>query len=142
MKYDDNQYYYSPSKNFPWFLADNKPDDSIEMTVEMEEQYEAGVKQGLVITPNESDTGFIMVDPDTLLTAEELIEKNKQRQLAVAQSQLEQSIKLESGVYQRKMTSAQKAEFEAWQDDLFRFINNESPSMPEQPNFIKEIFVL
>ena len=142
MKYDNNQYYYSPSKNYPFFLVDNKPDDSVEMTVEMEGQYEDGVKRGLVIQPNKTKTGFVMVDPDTLLTTEELTERNKQRQLTIAQSQLDKSIRLESGVYQRKMTATQKNDFVAWQDDLFKFINDENVSMPEQPNFIKELLTL
>jgi len=151
MKYDNNQYYYSPEENYPWFLEYNKPDDAIQMTVPMEEEYERGYKLGLVITPNPSynvnkfndnDTStypFFMVHPDTLLSQQELLERDKQRQLALAKQQLDQSIKLESGVYQRKMSEEQQYEFIMYQDALLEFINGERQDMPEQPNFLTEL---
>lgn len=151
MKYDNNQYYYSPSANYPWYLEDNKPDDAIPMTIKMEEEYGRGYKLGLIITPNpaysvnkfnDNDTStypFLMVHPDSLLSQQELLERDKQRQLALAKQQLDQSIKLESGVYQRKMSEEQQYEFIMYQDALLEFINGERPDMPTQPNFITEL---
>lgn len=151
MQYDNNQYYYSPSANYPWYIEDNKPTDSIAMTISMEEEYERGYKLGLVITSNhdynvnkfnDTDTGtypFLMVHPDSLLSQQELLERDKQRQLAIAKQQLDQSIKLESGVYQRKMSEEQQYEFIMYQDALLEFINGERQDMPEQPNFITEL---
>lgn len=137
MKYDNNQYYYSPSKNYPWYLEDNKPDDAIPMTIEMEEEYEAGIKAGLVITPD--GAGFKMVHPDSLLSQQQLEERARQQQLAQANNLLNQSIKLGSGVYQRRMSEEQKQDFKDWQDALLEFINGERQDMPEQPIFIQEL---
>ena len=135
MKYDNNQYYYSPSQNYPWYLSDNKPYDAIPMTIAMEEKYEAGIKQGLVMQP--AKNGFVMVHPDTLLTEQERIERDKQLLVSQANALLDQSIKLESSVYQRKMSTDQISEFEAWQDDLLEFIDGNSEIMPITPEFIQ-----
>lgn len=72
-------------------------------------------------------------------TTIELLERDKQRQLAIARQQLDQSIKLESGVYQRRMSEEQQYEFIMYQDALLEFINGERQDMPEQPNFITEL---
>lgn len=134
MLHDKNQYYYSPSANYPWFLEDNKPDDAILMTVEMEEEYETGIKAGLVITPDEN--GFKMVHSDSLLSQQQLEDRNKQQQLAQANDLLNKSIKLESGVYQRRMTTEEQAEFIMWQDSLVGFIDGLDTKMPLTPKFI------
>ena len=48
-------------------------------------------------------------------------ERLKQQQTAEAHSLLSRSIKLESGVYQRRMSAEQQAEFVLWQDLLLEF---------------------
>lgn len=146
MKYDNNQYYYSPSKNYPWYLEDNKPDDAIPMTVEMEEFYEIGKKKGFIIQPNPDYKPnstlypFIMVHPDTLLSEEDLLVRDRQLKISQATTLLNQSIKLESRAYQRNWATDQITEFEAWQDELYDIVhNNSNAATPETPSFIQEI---
>lgn len=73
-------------------------------------------------------------------TPEELADKQaaetKQQELNNANYLLIQSIKFESGVYQRKMTLNQKEEFVMWQDSLLDFINGEINLLPITPEFI------
>lgn len=76
-------------------------------------------------------------------TLEELeakrIERDKQIQLNYANTLLNKSIKLESGVYQRRMSANEVSEFEAWQDELLAFINGNSETMPQTPEFINTL---
>ena len=63
----------------------------------------------------------------------------KQQQLNNANALFNQSIKLESGVYQRRMSADEKAEFEAWQDAILDFIDGNSETFPVQPEFINTL---
>lgn len=63
----------------------------------------------------------------------------KQRELSEARALLEQSKSLESGVYQRKMSTDQISEFEAWQDSLLAFIDGNSETLPLTPEFINTL---
>ena len=79
----------------------------------------------------------------TIMTPEELAAKQaaeaKQREIGKAQALLNQSIKLESGAYQRRMSTEEKIEFEAWQDALLDFIDGNSETFPVQPEFINTL---
>lgn len=66
-------------------------------------------------------------------------ERLKQQQIAEAHSLLSRSIKLESGVYQRRMSAEQQAEFVLWQDLLLEFIKNERQDLPPTPEFINQL---
>jgi len=138
MKYEI-QYYYSASNNSTGYCkeahGDNMPSDCVPVTDEMWQIYEDGVKQGLVMQP--AKNGFVMVHPDTLLTEQERIERDKQIQINHANTLLNQSIKLESGVYQRRMSTDEKTEFRIWQDELLAFIDGNSETMPQIPEFIQ-----
>ena len=61
----------------------------------------------------------------------------KQREMSQAQALLDQSIKLESGVYQRRMSTDEKTEFRIWQDNLYGFIKGGVSVIPSTPNFVK-----
>ena len=63
----------------------------------------------------------------------------KQQQLNSALALFNQSIKLESGAYQRRMSAEEKNEFEAWQDALLDFIDGNSDTFPIQPVFINTL---
>lgn len=148
MLHDNNQYYYSLSANYPWYLEDNKPTDSIAMTISMEEEYERGYKLGLVITPNlaytvnkfkDNDTStypFLMVHPDSLLSQQELEEQNKQRQLNHAQHQLMITGNLVTQGYIRDFNNDEQAEFYVYQDNLRAFIRGDIVDLPEPPSYL------
>ena len=137
MKHDKNQYYYSPSKNYPWFLKHNKPDDAIPMTVEMEECYEAGINQGFVITPK--DDGFIMVHPDSLLTPEQIAEREQSKLVMTAELLLEQTNRFETSSFQAKYwTEEEEDKFEQWRHKLFDVVYEGSAEMPDTPNFVQQ----
>lgn len=138
MKYDCIQYYYSPTQNYPWYILEDKPDDAIPMSVIMEEEYETGIKQGLVIRPNLTKNGFVMIDPADLLSTEEQLQQYKKIEFYQAKVLLDKSIKLESGAYQRKMSTEEQNEFVMWQDALFEFIQSERDLSPPIPEFINQ----
>lgn len=142
MKYEI-QYYYSASNNSTGYCkevhGDNMPSDCVLVTDEMWQIYEDGINQGLIMQPNSTKTGFVMIHPDTLLTEQERIERDKRIQLNHAQALLNQSIKLESGVYKRRMSTNEVSEFEAWQDELLAFIDGDSETMPQTPEFINTL---
>lgn len=134
------QYYYSASKNSTGYCkeahGDNMPSDCVPITDAMWQIYEGGIKLGLVIQPNSTKDGFVMGHPDSLLSQQELEERAKQQRLTQAKSLLNQSIKLESGVYQRRMSETEQIEFIQWQDALLEFINDERTEIPPTPEFI------
>lgn len=134
MKYDNNQYYYSPKENYPWFLEYNKPEDAIPMTIEMEEEYESGIKAGLVITPD--GQGFKMVHPDSLLSQQQLLERDKQRQLNHAQHQLMRTGNLVAQGHVRDFNDSEQAEFYVYQDNLRAFIRGDIADLPEPPSYL------
>jgi hypothetical protein len=72
-------------------------------------------------------------------TPAELAAEANQQQLNHANALLNQSIKLDSGVYQRRMSTDEKSEFEAWQDDLLAFIDGDSETLPMTPEFIQAL---
>lgn len=67
------------------------------------------------------------------------IQEAKQQQLNNASALFNQSIKLESGAYQRRMSADEKNEFEAWQDAILDFIDGNSETFPVQPEFINTL---
>ena len=87
---------------------------------------------------------IILVDGEIQIvdkyTPEELEAKQaleaKQREMSQAKTLLNQSIKLESGVYQRRMSETEQMEFIRWQDALLEFINGEREEIPPTPEFI------
>ena len=140
MKYDNTQYYYSPSKNYPWFLEDNKPNDAIKMTLEMEEAYEDGINNGNVCQPNSTNDGFLMVHPDTLLTPEELAQRNLNIKITEAKDLINRTNAFDTISFQsRYMTEEQKTEFETWRNDLFNLAYEDATQLPETPDFVQQL---
>lgn len=137
MKYDKNQYYYSPSKNYPWFIKSDKPNDAIEMTLEMEEVYEAGINKGLVIQPNANKDGFIMVDPNTLLTPEQRAQQAKANLIQQAKSLIDNTDAFEASTFQSKyLTDEQITQFETWRHTLYDVVYGDSSTIQPTPDFI------
>ena len=132
------QYYFSPTTAGIYCHeahGDNMPADIMPITDEIWQKQE----QNPTWVMHYSNGKLDVVHPDSLLSQQELLERDKQRQLAIAKQQLDQSIRLESGVYQRRMSEEQKQDFKDWQDELLKFINGERQDMPEQPNFLTEL---
>lgn len=130
------QYYYSPSTKGVYCHeahGDNMPNDVVQITDAIWQKQEQNPTWVMHYANGKLD----VVHPDSLLSQQQLLERDKQRQLALARQQLDQSIKLESGVYQRRMSEEQKQDFKDWQDALLEFINGERQDMPEQPIFIQ-----
>lgn len=108
-------------------------DEEIENDFTNEELHTKGRS---IITDDYGYTPFSYT-PEELAAQQE--QEVKQQQLNHAQALLNQSIKLESGVYQRRMSTDEKSEFEAWQDDLLAFIDGDSETLPQTPGFIQEL---
>lgn len=132
------QYYFSPATKGIYCHeahGNNIPNDAVLITNAIWQKQEQNPSWQIHYTNGKLD----VVHPDTLLSEQERIERDRQCQLALARHQLDQSIKLESSVYQRRMSEEQQYEFIMYQDALLEFINGERQDMPEQPIFVQEL---
>lgn len=130
------QYYYSPTTKGIYCHeahGDNIPSDAVVITDELWTKKEQNPTYVFHYANNKLD----VVHPDSLLSQQQLEERARQRQIAQANNLLNQSIKLESGVYQRRMTVEEQAEFIMWQDSLVEFIDGLRAGMPPTPTFIE-----
>lgn len=151
MKHDNNQYFYSSLNNYPFYLMYNKPDDAIPMTVSMEEYYEDGLKNNLIIIKNiqfdisEFKDGisetypFKMIDPDSILTPEEKQARELVRLKSTAESLINSSARFDTLSFQSKYWSGdQIEEFTAWRHQLFDIIYGNCDQLPIIPEFVQQ----
>ncbi len=132
MKYEI-QYYYSASKNSTGYCkeahGDNIPSDCVPITDAMWQVYEDGIKQGLVIQP--AKNGFVMVHPDTLLTEQEIIERDKQILVSQANAQIQRDEHLwNNQIMWSRYTDEQKTILTNYYDDLIAVTRGESDILP------------
>lgn len=133
MKYEI-QYYYSASNNSTGYCkeahGDNMPSDCVPITDEMWQIYEDGIKQGLVMQPNSTHDGFVMVYPDTLLTEQERIERDKQLLISQAKALLRASdYRLIPDEY-AELTTDQQTELVTYRAQLRLVARGESAELP------------
>lgn len=131
MKYEI-QYYYSASNNSTGYCqevhGDNMPSDCVPVTDEMWQIYEDGIKQGLIMQP--AKNGFTMVHPDTLLTEQEIIERDKQILVSQASALLRASdYRLIPDEY-TELTTEQQTELLAYRAQLRLVAHGESAELP------------
>ena len=118
---------------------DSLPDKSMIITEVQHEEYLTALNsqlKNIVLVDNEVKV-IDKYTPEELLAKEQ--ENLKQQQAAESHSLLSRSIQLESGAYQRRMSTEEKIEFEAWQDALLDFIDGNSETLPLQPEFINTL---
>lgn len=131
MKYEI-QYYYSASNNSTGYCkevhGDNMPIDCVPITDEMWQIYEDGIKQGLVMQPDKD--GFVMVNPDTLLTEQERIERDKQSLIAQAKGLLAASDYRVLPDRFAEFTTGQQTELVAYRAQLRLVARGESTELP------------
>jgi hypothetical protein len=135
MKYDI-KYYYSPSTHGVYCHEANGydiPSDAVEITNETWVIKEQNPNYVFHFTNEYLD----VVNPDSLLTPEELEEQLRQQTLNYANRLFIQSTKFESGGYQRRMTTEEQNEFVMWQDALLEFIDGDRTELPPTPEFIQ-----
>ena len=135
------QYYYSPSTKGIYCQeahADNIPNDIIEITDELWTKKEQNPNYIFHYANSELD----VVHLDSLLTPQELEERDNLARINQANYQLNATDKLHSGVYQRHMTESQLTEFNEWQDALYDVAYNGGTVLPDTPEFINEMGVL
>lgn len=134
------QYYYSASNNSTGYCkeahGDNMPSDCVPVTDEMWDQYIAGRDQGLIMQPNSTNNGFIMIHPDTLLTPEELAQRTAQQVKTAANSMLLNTDRFEHEVYKAKMQGNEPNEFDAWRAELLDVALGDNNIMPTTPEFM------
>lgn len=145
MKYEI-QYYYSASKNSMGFCKEahdnNMPSDCVPITDEMWQIYEDGIKQGLIMQPNLTKNSFVMINPDDLLTPEELAQRAVQQLKAAANSMLTKTDRFEHDVYQSKMKDGESDEFDSWRAELLSVALGDSSTMPTTPEFMQKFLEL
>ena len=127
------QYYYSASNNSTGYCkeahGDNMPNDCVPITDEMWQIYEDGIKQGLVIQP--AKNGFTMVHPDTLLTEQERIERDKQLLISQANAQIHRDEHLwNNQILWNRYNNEQKTILTNYYDDLIAVTRGESDILP------------
>ena len=128
--YSDEDFINLARQKYPLrVISDNEIENNF--TVE-----ELNTKGRSIITDDYGYTPFSYTSEE--LTAKQAAEA-KQVKMSQVIALLNQSIKLESGVYQRRMSTDEISEFEAWQDDLLAFIDGNSETLPLTPEFINTL---
>lgn len=132
MKYEI-QYYYSASNNSTGYCkeahGDNMPSDCVPVTDEMWGLYEAGRDHGLIMQP--AKNGFTMVHPDTLLTEQEIIKRDKQLLIAQANAQIHRDEHLwNNQILWNRYNNEQKTILTNYYDDLIAVTRGESDILP------------